>query len=220
MPVPVSGSVETAPRPGAGSSVTMLRSLASDRVSRISFAVVAVLVGTGYSVLLPFEFTQRISWRNWHYLDARSVAFSVALGLATAWIVAVQVFATRRVIRVRGSGIAGAGTVLGLLPSLLCCTPIVPTLLSVVGLSGAGLAGTSSRTQAFLAANQDAILIVSLALVLATAIWATRCLLRAACLTSDGCAVTGKNAHADITPIHAGRQAADPATKEAGSTHG
>ena len=203
MVPPLTGSVDAATQAVIHPSTTVLRSLVSDRVSQVSFAVVAGLVGIGYSVLLPFEFTQRIAWRNWEYLDARSLAFSVAFGLVTAWIVAVQIFSTRRILAVRGSTVAGAGTALGLLPSLLCCTPIVPTLLSLIGLSGASLVGTSSRTQVFFATNQYAILTLSLALVASSAFWTTRRLLRATCLTEDGCALSALDATTDETgPTH------------------
>src|SRR5712691_6060304 len=75
-----------------------LDDLLRDHVNQTVFVLVAIAVGVAYSVLLPYSFTQRVSWHNWHYLDSRYVMFSVAFGVATGWIVAVQTYAMRRVI--------------------------------------------------------------------------------------------------------------------------
>ena len=42
-----------------------LRDLSTDRVNQVVFATVALMVGVGYSVMLPYAYTQRVSFRNW-----------------------------------------------------------------------------------------------------------------------------------------------------------
>ena len=64
-------------------------------------------MAVGYSVMLPFAYTQRISFRNWHYLDTRYVAFSIAFGVATGWLLMSQTYAIRRVVRSRGGMVGG-----------------------------------------------------------------------------------------------------------------
>jgi hypothetical protein len=64
----------------------VLHQIATDRIARVIFIVVFVVVGFGDSILLPFDFTQRVSFANWHYLDTRYVAFSVAFALGMSWV--------------------------------------------------------------------------------------------------------------------------------------
>lgn len=170
----------------------VLHELMHDHPTQLIFVLTAAIVGVAYSVLLPFGFTQRITWRNWHYLDARYVAFSVAFGLATGWMVAAQTFAMRRVAAQRGAAIGGTGAVLGLVPSFLCCTPIVPTILGFVGLSGASLARTSGRTQYFFETRQNLILAASLAVVLLADLWTARRIVRSECF-ADGCTLSASD---------------------------
>src|SRR6266851_3661845 len=84
----------------------VIREVAGDRVDRIVFAAVAAVAGFGYSVLLPFDYTQRVSFANWRYFGPRYAAFTVAFALGLAWVVALQVHAMRRIAR-NASGGAG-----------------------------------------------------------------------------------------------------------------
>lgn len=169
------------------STVGTAKSVTADRLNQAVFCTAAALVGIGYSLLLPFEFTQRLAWTNWHYLDARLIAFSVAFGVAVGWIVTIQFHATRQLLRRRGGSAGAVGTVLGVIPSLLCCTPVVPSALGAAGLSGVSLARTSGRIQSFFALNQNAMLAASLSLVVAAGAWATHRAAHAECLDDDGC---------------------------------
>jgi len=77
----------------------LVRAIARDRTDRAVFAVSVVVVGFGYSLLLPYAFTQRLSLANWSYLDARYVAFTVAFALGLGWLMTLQVHAVRRLTR-------------------------------------------------------------------------------------------------------------------------
>jgi hypothetical protein len=97
-------------RPGLAKPSTgrrVLLELASDHVNQVIFVAVAAVVALGYSILLPFAFTQRLSLHNWHYLDGRYLAFSLAFGLSIGWLLTVQLYAMRRVMRLRGAGVGG-----------------------------------------------------------------------------------------------------------------
>lgn len=168
-----------------------VQAIAADHLNEAVFCATAGIVGFGYSLLLPFEFTQRLTLANWHYLDGRLKAF----GVAVAWIVTAQVHAVRQVIRRRGSSAGAFRAVVGVLPSLLCRTPIIPTALGTIGLSGVSLAHTSGRIQYFFASNQNAILAASLALVVAAAIWATHRAGHADCLHTDNCPAGSTSGH-------------------------
>lgn len=194
------GSIEG--RPTTSSSVGgpwsgLLRELACDRVDRIVFVAAAIVVGFGYSVMLPFAFTQRVSLANWHYLDARYIVFTVAFALAFAWLMTMQVHATRSVlagrrtaggVARRGGPVGALAAVVSILPSLLCCSPILPSLVAFVGLSGA----TSLQLQYVFATKETLFLVGTLVLLIAMGLWSTRKLARARCTGGQSCATPGR----------------------------
>ena len=58
-----------------------------DRLSQMVFVLVSGAVTFAYSLLLRYSFTQRLSFHNWHYLDARLFGFSVAFGIGVGGLV-------------------------------------------------------------------------------------------------------------------------------------
>lgn len=73
-----------------------------------AFALVAAGFGLLYSILLPFDYTQRFELANWQYLDARLIAWAAVLGVGMGLVASVQVHAMRRVARARAAtGAAG-----------------------------------------------------------------------------------------------------------------
>ena len=167
----------------------VFRQVAADRVDRAVFAAVLVAVGFGDSILLPFDFTQRVSFANWRYLDARYLAFTVAFALAMAWVLTLQVHAVRGVLAARSSsggsrrgGPLGAlAAVVSLLPSFLCCSPVVPTVVGFFGLSAATRLRATGTITYFFATKQNLLLLGALALVVASGLWSTRKVARAGC---------------------------------------
>ncbi len=174
------------------SGLAVTRQVAAERANWAVFAAVALLVGLAYSVLLPFDYTQRLSLANWAYMDGRYVFFALAFGLGLAWVVTLQVHALRRLGRQAGRPPRAAGPLgalaglVALLPSLLCCSPVVPTLVSLLGLSAATRLRTTGRVQYFFATQQDWLLVGALVLLVASGIWSTRRLARAVC-GPEGC---------------------------------
>lgn len=182
--------------PPARSWGAVVCEVAADRIDRVVFALTAALVGLGYSVLLPFAYTQRVSTANWRYLDARYVAFTVAFALAMAWLVTLQVHAVRRLARAAAGDSAARGgpfgvlaAIVSLLPSLLCCSPIMPTLVGVLGLSATTRLSTTVSLQHFFATNENSIMLGALVLVAGAGLWSVRKLARAACLAGECCVI-------------------------------
>jgi hypothetical protein len=157
----------------------------------VGLVVVSAAVALLYSVLLPYDYTQRFELANWHYLSARLLAWAIVLGLGMGFVVSVQVYAMRRVAAARAAtGAAGGLAFLAsLAPSLLCCSPIIPTFLAFVGVSGVGLYTTSGTLQHFFAVHQTQLLSASLALLVVTGWWGLRKVASAACLSETGCEV-------------------------------
>src|SRR5215472_1802122 len=176
--------------------LAVTREVAGDRVDRVVFATVAVVVGFGYSVLLPFDYTQRVSLANWQYFGPRYAAFTAAFAVGLAWVVTLQVHAMRRIARNarasgrgprRGGQVGAVSALVSLLPSLLCCSPAVPTLVSLIGLPVATQLRTTGTITYFFATKQDWLLGGALALLAAAGLWSVRKLARAGCLAGDGC---------------------------------
>jgi|BEDMetMinimDraft_2_1075160.scaffolds.fasta_scaffold19718_2 hypothetical protein len=150
---------------------------------RWAFAAAGAAATLAYSLLLPFAYTQRLGLANWRFLDGRLLAFALGFGLVLGWIAALQVVAARRVHDLAGpraGGVLGAVAV-GLLPNLLCCTPVIPTLLALAGTSALGVYSRSGVWQSFFARHETAFLGASLALLTALALWSGRRVAEAAC---------------------------------------
>lgn len=166
-------------------------------VSRLNRAVF-LGVGAGfallYTLLLPYTYTQRLGFANWRYLNPRFLLFSLAFGLGIGWIFAIQAHATRRLLADRGaqvgSGLGGflsmVGALVGLLPSLLCCSPLVPTVVALFGLSAAARVQTSGSIQRFFAGEENLLLGLGLAVVALASLWSLRKLAKAGCCESCG----------------------------------
>jgi hypothetical protein len=158
-----------------------------------AFLVVSAVVALVYSLLLPFDFTQRFELANWRYLSAGLLAWSIVLGAGMGLVLSVQVYAMRRIARARAAAgtAGGVAFVASLAPSFLCCTPVIPTALAFVGVSGVSLYGTTGTLQHFFAVHQTQFLAASLALLAITAWWGLRKIATAVCLSDDGCAAEG-----------------------------
>ena len=157
----------------------------------IGFLVVAGVVAFFYTLLLPFSYTQRFELANWNYLDAYLLVWSIVLGLAMGLVLSIQVYAMRRIAdtRAANSTTTGLAFVAGLLPSFLCCTPIIPSLLAFIGMSGVGLYTTTGTLQHFFAVHQTEFLAASLVLLGLMCWWGLRKVARSECFTENGCAV-------------------------------
>ncbi len=155
------------------------------------FLVSSGVVAFFYTLLLPFGYTQRFELANWGYLDAYLLAWAVVLGLAMGLVLSVQAYAMRRVAAARAASGAAGGVafVASLLPSFLCCTPVIPSLLAFVGVSGVGLYTTTGALQHFFAVHQSEFLAASLLLLALMCWWGLRKVAGSQCLVDDGCAV-------------------------------
>ena len=153
------------------------------------FLVASGVVAFFYTLLLPFDYTQRFELANWDYLDAYLLTWAIVLGLAMGLVVSVQVYAMRRIAAARAASGAAGGVafVASLLPSFLCCTPIVPSALAFVGVSGVGLYTTTGTLQHFFAVHQTEFLSSSLVLLALMCWWGLRRVARSQCLTEAAC---------------------------------
>jgi len=187
----VTSRTPLAPRPPSPTAGSALRSVMTDRANTLLFAVLTVAITAAYSLTLPFAFTQRLSVRNWQFLTPRLLCFAIALGIGMAFLLTVQVHAFRRAAAARrASGdkaLSGFALVVSLLPTFLCCTPVIPTVLATFGLSAISVYSTTRSLQRFFEVHQSAFITASLALLALTAWWSLRRVARAECLNGSGC---------------------------------
>jgi hypothetical protein len=167
----------------------------------LAFAVTAAAVTFLYTILLPFAFTQRFGLGNWRYLNGPSLAWSLILGMGMALVLMTQVHAAREVTAARSGALGGVAFVTSLLPSFLCCTPIIPTLLTFVGFSAVSVYGLTGGLQHFFATHETEFLVGSVALLLLSAWWSLRSIAGAACLAGACAAGAGTTGDPGREPI-------------------
>jgi len=152
-----------------------------------TFLGLGLAVTALYSLLLPFDYTQRLGLDNLRFLTPLTGIWSVLLGFGFAFLLTVQIHATRAMAAGRSAPVGGFAAVVSLLPSFLCCTPLVPTALAFIGLSGASLYSTTGGVQHFFATEQTPLLLASLALILAACGWSLHRIAGATCLCESAC---------------------------------
>jgi len=187
-PLPETGAIPAAAH-SPNSCWATLAQIARTPSYQLLFVVAAVLAGVVYSLLLPFEYTQRLSFANWDYLDPLLGVFSAAYGISFGAVVSLQVYALHRLTR-RARG-RGATTTLGVLASLAsclaCCSPLVPSLLAAFGVSGMSLLTASAPIEHFVGTEQNALLGGGLLVLVLTGVWSARRVTRTSCLAEASC---------------------------------
>ncbi len=130
-------------------------------------AVAGVLL---YGLLLPYAETASISPGNWLLLGARGGTAAAVLGVLLGWAVATPCGSWRQDGAGR-RGLWGAlAAVLGIVPNFLCCSPVVPAVLGLLGASTAVTFGLGGRIEAFFALHEMAFWAGSAMLLLAAGV--------------------------------------------------
>lgn len=174
---------------GRKRNLAVIAQVLSSPSNQILFVLLAVIIGTLYTIFLPFEFTQRFSFANWNYLDPYLAAWSTVLGIGMSVVLVLEIYAMRRIRSRQAGTLSGLAFIGSVLPSFLCCTPIIPTLLAFIGLSTVNIYGTTGALQHFFAVNQTAFLSGSALLLALSGWWSARTIARAECLNDQCCDV-------------------------------
>jgi len=133
-----------------------------------------------YLFTLPATYTGgRIGIISLRLLTPKLVVFSVVMAMLIALIIPFTVYAFRQGGKTRKAS-AASGFVGSVLPPLLCCSPLLPTLAGILGAVSPAVFGISGAVQGFVATNETYILLgATLLLVVAlvqTAKGIKRCL--------------------------------------------
>lgn len=186
-------SATTQTKPATRQSEAILAEVLGSRTNQIIFIALTAVISILYTILLPFGFTQRFSFANWQYLDPYLSAWSVLMGAGMSLVIVLQIHSMRRIRSTQTSVIGGFAFIGSILPSFLCCTPIIPTLLAFIGLSTVSIYGTTGTLQHFFAVNQTAFLFGSALLLAISGWWSVRSISKADCLNDACCDTNAKS---------------------------
>ncbi len=120
-----------------------------------------------YFLTLPSTFTGGvIGLVALQYLNAELVFFSLTLATALSLALTLNLYGVRRSPRRHSSGLSLGAILTSLVPSSLCCTSLVPSLLAALGASTPQIFGLTGRIQGAVAKYEMVFLAVALFLVL------------------------------------------------------
>ncbi len=130
-------------------------------------AVLFALALAAYLLTLPAAYTGgTIGPRALRYLNAELAFFAVALALLLSLTLTLNVYALRASMRHRGAGLGAAAVLASVVPSSLCCTSLVPSLLAALGASTPQIFGLAGRIQGTVARYEALFLVAALLLLL------------------------------------------------------
>ena len=120
-----------------------------------------------YLFLLPSTFTGgSIGLTSLRYLNAELVIFSLLLAGLLSLSLALNIFAFRSSTRRKGRALTFGALASSLLPSTLCCVPVVPTVLVFLRATTPQIFGFLGKVQGFIATYETVFLILASLLLL------------------------------------------------------
>ena len=100
------------------------------------------------------------------YLTVELGIFAVTLAVLFSLVLTLDVYAFRAAIRQRDKSLSLGALLAGFLPAGICCTPLVPTMLAIMGAPPPQIFGLTGRVQGFVAAYESLFLAFAVALLL------------------------------------------------------
>lgn len=140
-----------------------------------------------YLFTLPAIFTGGvIGFVSLRYLNAELVFFSVALALLLSLVLTLNTYGFRASLRRQSAGLSVGAVLASLVPSSVCCTSLVPSLLAVVGASTPQIFSVTGLIQGTVARYEVAFLGLALLLLLVSLHLAARNILSSCSLPERG----------------------------------
>lgn len=110
------------------------------------------VAGVVYAFTLPAAYTGGyVGLVSLRHLTPTLFVFSVALAALVSLAVTLNVFAWRSSLRTKAMVFTFGAFAASFLPASICCTPLLPTLLAVLGASTPQIFGLSGRIQGLVA---------------------------------------------------------------------
>lgn len=152
-----------------------------------SLAVGLFVVGLAfYLVTLPATYTGgAIGWVSLRYLNVELALAAVILALLLSVVLTLNVYSARLALRRQGTGLSVGAVLASLVPSSICCTPLVPSALAVLGASTPQIFSLTGRIQGTVA-RYEALFLVSSVLLLLAALYLAAQGVCGSCRLSEG----------------------------------
>ena len=148
-------------------SISAIRLVLQSQPYRYLALGLFVLALTAYVFTLPAAYTGGVvGLISLRYLTAELLFFSFALSALLSLALTLNIYAFRGSIRQRSGGLSLGAALSSVLPASICCTPLVPSLLAILGATTPQIFGISGRIQGFFAIYELEILGFSLILLL------------------------------------------------------
>ncbi len=147
---------------------------------------------TLYVFTLPAVYTGGvIGLISLRYLNAELLFFAIALAALLSLALTLNIYAFRSSLRQRGTGVTFGAALSSLLPAGVCCTPLVPTGLAILGATTPQIFSLTGRIQGVFATYEPLFLAFALILLLFSLHLVTRnilgsCALPERSIPSDG----------------------------------
>lgn len=124
-----------------------------------------------YLFTLPATFTGGVvGLVSLRYLNAELIFFSVTLALLLSLVVSFNLYGFRASLRRQGAGLSVGAVLASLVPSSICCTSLVPSLLAAVGASTLQIFGLTGRIQGAVA-RYEALYLAAALILLLLSLW-------------------------------------------------
>jgi hypothetical protein len=141
-----------------------LGALFAERAYLFLFLALSGLVSVLYMFLLPSLPLGALVPYAIEFITPVQVAFAPIFGVLISLVAALNVYAFR--IRASSAKSLTVGSVLASLVNGLCCTPLIPSLIAMTGVSTPVLYAISPRIQAFFEFNSQSFYALSVVLLL------------------------------------------------------
>jgi hypothetical protein len=148
-----------------GSALRQVFSLSGYRHLALGFFVPALAF---YLVTLPATYTGgTIGWVSLRYLNGELALVALILALLISVVFTLNVYGARIALRRQGTGLSVGAMLASVVPSSVCCTPLVPSALVAIGASTPQIFSLTGRIQGTVARYEALFLALSILLLLA-----------------------------------------------------
>ncbi len=146
--------------------------LTSEKKYLVMLILLSVLICTLYLFLLPSLPDGALVFYAIYFITPLQVAFAIGFGVLISLVITLNVYAYR--IRTSSRKSLTVGSILASLVNGLCCTPLIPSIVALTGVSTPVLYSISPRIQAFFEFNYGYFYALSLLLLLVSVHYLSR----------------------------------------------
>ena len=134
-----------------GYESNVIKIVFADRQYVLLLVSLSIILTAIYLVLLPSLPNETISFRFIRFITPLQVLFSILFGSILGLIITLNIYATRLKIKTSKAVLTTAAT--STLINVLCCTPLIPSILIFLGASTPILFAYSPPIQSFFEQN-------------------------------------------------------------------